>query len=143
MGHSFATFQEKHVHAKDFKFEVWLFLFARLISKMSDPPEWLTLAGAEWLQLARLLPNGCVDPELDTYLTDDERREVFLRLCDAGLEELKSFGAAVPASFLNELCESTGDAGFQRDIESSVFSSFGKALRSLVRGEQSEEVVSA
>lgn len=143
MGNSFATFRDKHVNARDYKFEVWLFLLGRMISEINDAPAWLRETGAAWFELARSPPNGCMDPELEKHLDTPEKVARFASLCDDGLERLSCFGAAVPAGFLNELCEARGDEGFQKDLDTAMLLEFGRALKRLVNGEQADRVVTA
>ena len=142
MGHSFTSFNDKHIRSKDYKVETWLFLICREIEKLSDKPEWLRSAHEKWLSEARLSINGCMDPEFDEILDTNEKVEIITKYFEKGLSILESFGGTISKEFLNEVCEKSPPFHVMEDNEAELYLSYGRAVISLLKGNQVEKCIS-
>ncbi|XGV97485.1 MAG: hypothetical protein ACAF41_32790 [Leptolyngbya sp. BL-A-14] len=140
MGHSSVSFRGKHICAKDFKIEVWLFLLVREIDQLPEIPSWLREARDFWYQEATLSINGCLDPDLDRFLLNDERLGLIQKLCQSVHETLLTHGNKVSKDFLNQLCGCDPLCSFQVDNDTELYLRFSRALHTLLEGNQTQEI---
>jgi hypothetical protein len=143
MGHSFTSFREKHIRSKDYKVETWLLLVVSEIDDLTDKPEWLNQARVCWEDQGMQGVNGSIDPNLDDYLIDDDRINMFKTLCCRVYSKLEGFGETIPREFLNRLHELESPNDIREDNVTEPYLSFGRKLKSLLDGEQTEECVDA
>ena len=134
MGHSITDFRGAGFTARDWKVEVWLQLLAREVDQLSTPPAWLAAARDHWREQATLRINGCIRPELDVYLTDDQRVAVVHNLAQRVYDSLLQFGERVPRDFLNGLCRLPQREQYSQDMQTEVFLVYGRALLKLLNG---------
>jgi hypothetical protein len=134
VGHSFTDFHGVGFTAKDWKVQVWLHLLVCEIDRLPQPPQWLCSAREYWREQAILAINGCVDPRLDFYLTDDERVALLRQIAQHVYSDLRAFGESVPRDFLNTLCELSGQSQYREDVRTDLFLDYGRALLKLLDG---------
>ncbi len=143
MGHSFTSFRGKHVRSKDYKIETWLRLMVRQIENLPAVPDWLLKARDYWVEHARNYANGCMDPELDRYITTDKQREQVLELCNHIQKQLELSGEFISKDFLNELCECSPSHHIVEDNATDLYLRFNQAMLKLISGQQAIEVENA
>jgi hypothetical protein len=82
-------------------------------------------------------------PELDRFLTDDQRRLTVLTLCRRAMAELEGYGEVIPRDVLNAL--QTGGAGstFTCDAPTLPFLRTGRYFTKLLDGTLSPDEVDA
>ncbi|MBC7970933.1 MAG: hypothetical protein H7Z11_12565 [Verrucomicrobia bacterium] len=140
MGHSSVSLRGKHICAKDFKVQVWLFLLVREIDNMPEIEFWLKEARDFWQEEATLFINGCLDPELERFLTDNERLKLTHKLCQSVHENLLAHGNKISKDFLNQLCGCKPPCDFQIDNDTELYLRFSRALLKLLEGNQMQEM---
>ena len=138
MGHSFTTFREKHIRSKDYKVETWLFLIVKEARKMVDAEPWLRRAILHWEKQATMPINGCIDPDLDQFITDDHKSKVLRTICQKIITDLKQFGDKIPKEYLNELCGYKPPNWIMEDNDTELYLVYGRALHGLLGGRQDE-----
>jgi hypothetical protein len=74
---------------------------------------------------------GCISASLDSFLTDNERVAVILRVSERSLQSLRAFGPYVPSAFLNAL----GLSPFGADVPIEWFERIAECFTALLRGE--------
>jgi hypothetical protein len=142
MGHSFTSFNEKHIRSKDYKVETWLLLIVIEAQNLSHKPEWLCEACEYWQNQGLHGVNGCIDPDLDKYLTGSDRVTLFLEICSSVYSKLNGFGDYVSKELLNSLHNLESPNDIREDNESELYLLYGRKLMDLLRGDQKEECVS-
>jgi hypothetical protein len=140
MGHSFTDFRGKHIHSKDYKIETWLRLMVQEIDSIIAPPVWLCNAREFWIDHVRNYVNGCMDPELDRLIKNDDQLNTFLTLCKSVQSRLQSFGQTIPKEFLNELCELNPPNHILKDNDTELYLKYAGALIQLLEGRQANEI---
>jgi hypothetical protein len=117
MGTSFVEYRGHGFWSWDGYLEHVLFLLAEAIGE-SPQESWLNKARDHWREQASGVFSAWIHPNLDEYISSEERREVMLRL----IAEVRSRGdvtpeAAATAVFLRRLIlgEITTDAASPRD----------------------------
>ena len=143
MGHSFTSYKDKHIRSKDYKVETWLFLIVREADKILEKEPWLKEARDHWNDQATIAVNGCIDPDLDQYLTDDYKVKVFRSICQRIYSNLLTYGEKIPKEYLNELHNLRPPFDIREDNDAELYLRYGRALLALIDGKQSEECVSA
>ena len=134
MGHSVTSFKSVHVTAKDWKVELWLRLLAYEIDVDRAAPGWARDAAAYWKKHADGYVNGCLDPQLDRWLTDRERVTFFRTLVSRVCGRLTDLGDTVTKSFLDSLFPQ-GVSPFNMPIRSDTLLAVGSALQRLIAGD--------
>lgn len=134
MGHSITDFRGVGFTARDWKLEVWLQLLAREVDQLPSPPAWLAAARDHWREQANLRINGCIDPNLDAYLIDDQRVVFVRNLAQRVYNSLLQFGEQVPRDFLNALCQLPVREQYSKDMQTELFLVYGRALLKLLNG---------
>jgi hypothetical protein len=94
----------------------------------------VTAARDHWREQATLRINGCIDPNLDAYLIDDQRFAVVRNLAQRVYNSLLQFGEQVPRDFLNALCQLPAREQYQQDMKTELFLVYGRALLKLLNG---------
>lgn len=130
MAWSRIEFQGRHFDANNSVMEIWLRLVTDEIDKIERPSEWLEALREEWT--VQTTWGTSIDPELDAYITDEERRRIMLALCDPALARLRAMGDPIPASVLNALGVGPEDSTFTRDPDASVFLSEAESFIDLL-----------
>ncbi|MBH3340979.1 hypothetical protein I5L51_17855 [Pseudomonas mendocina] len=139
MGHSFIDFRGKYIRSKDYKIETWLRLMAQEIDSLAASPVWLRDARDFWIDHARSYANGCMDPELDRLIKNNEQLNALLTLCKSVQSKLQSFGQAIPKEFLNELCELKPPSHILEDNDPELYLEYVRALIQLLEGWQTND----
>lgn len=83
--------------------------------------------------------NGCIDPMLDDFLTNSEKLNLFLDICQQIVKKLESFGEKISKEFLNELCSYQKPFDVVEDNLTKHYLSYGVALIKLLNGEQENQ----
>lgn len=96
MGSSLVKFKGKAFWVSDGFLELWLELLSREIGQMPDKPEWFSELQTDWHYEATKGGSGWISPDLDEWLTDDQRINDLLTLCEAGLRRLNQYGEFIP-----------------------------------------------
>lgn len=135
MGHTITTFRGQGVNAHDAKVEIWLFLLARKVDQMPEPPPWLRAARAQWHRQASW-GMGLACPDLDRFLDSEAKIDEFRTLVRSILDDLTEHGVHLSREFLNEIVTPQGvSEPFTRDLETEWFLSYGRALLRLLAGQ--------
>lgn len=140
MGHSSVSFREQSICAKDYKIEVWLFLAVREINQLPEIPSWLQEACAFWREQAELHINGCIDPDLDRFLTNEERLQVVCQIAQCVHESLTVHGDKLSKNFLNQLCNGTPPNVFYIDNDTELYLKLSSAIIKLLEGRQAQQL---
>ena len=139
MGTSFTEFSGFGYWSRDGQIEVWLCLLVRQIDKEHDPVEWKLKIRNHFVIQATAGMNGCVSPQLDQFVDDDERRQWLMTVSRNALRELREAGNVVPPDWLNALFEMKGSEGnpgpFSQPVEASYFQVCGEKWISLLQGD--------
>lgn len=143
MGHSFTSFKEKHIRSKDYKVETWLFLIVEEADKVLEDENWLEDARDYWQDQAEISVNGCIDPDLDRFLTDGRKIKVFRSMCQRIYSKLVRFGNKIPKEYLNNLLGLSPPFDIKEDNDTELYLRYGRALLRLLDGKQSEDCISA
>lgn len=139
MAWSRIEFQGRHFDASNSVMEVWLRLVIDEIDKIERPSAWLAELRDEWTVLTRY--GAGIDPDLDTCITDEERRQLMLALCDQALLRLRAMGDPIPAAVLNGLGVGPQGCTFTRDPKASVFVDEAEAFTDLLRHSEANGAV--
>jgi hypothetical protein len=121
VGSTYIAFRGAGFEAGDAAVEVWLILLVRAIDDLDDPPAWLREARDEWELQATVGFGHGVMPELDRFVTDDERRDAVLTLSRKASERLDSYGDPISRNDLNALGTGGPRATFTRDVDAVLF----------------------
>jgi len=143
MGSTFVDFRGKGFEAADAALEVWLALLVRQIDELGEAPGWLREAREEWhLQASSGFGFGVI-PDLERFITDDQRRDTVLALCRGAIAELEGCGEVIPRDELNAL--QTGGAGstFTSDASALPFLRTGRYFVKLLDGTLSPTEIDA
>ena len=108
---------------------------------MPQSPGWLAAARNYWHEQAVLAVNGCIDPNLDALLTDDDRLALLRRLAQRIYSKLLQFGERMPRDFLNGLCDLPTESQYSQDVETEAFLKCGRALLKLLDGKMTAHEV--
>jgi hypothetical protein len=134
MGSTFVEFHGRGFEASDAALEVVLALLVQEIDHLDHPPSWLREARDEWELQATAGFGFGVMPGLDNFVTDEERRDVILRLLSRVIERLQSFGPVIPRETLNALHTGGEGAEFTKDAPADSFLRTARYLAKLLRG---------
>lgn len=109
---------------------------AQEIDSLTAPPVWLRDARDFWIDHARNYANGCMDPELDRFIKNDEQLNTLLTLCKSVQSRIQNFGQVIPKEFLNELCELDPPSHILEDNDPEPYLEHVRALIQLLEGRQ-------
>lgn len=143
MGYSITEYKEKKIISMDFKIEIWLRHICREVTKISDVPLWLDKAQKYWVDHVENYVNGCIDPRLDDFLTNDGRRDCLIKICERIYKEIEGLGDYIPKEYLNNLCKYQKPFQIIEDNKTDIYLKYGKALIILLKGEQKNEIENA
>lgn len=139
MGHSVTLYGDKRIITKDYKIEIWLRNICNQIEAMDKVPKWLEEAQEYWAEHVENYVNGCLDPRFDEILTSEERKELFITLCQKVYRQINSFGDKIPKEYMNKLCGYEKPFEVMEDNKADIYLKYGNALISLLRNEQKDE----
>jgi hypothetical protein len=131
MGSSFTEFRGKGFWSRDWLLEPWLRILSLHLEEEVYEPGWQHDLRDEWLFNSAGFFNGCISASLDTFLTDDERIAVMLRVSERSLQSLRAFGPHVPGALLDAL----GLYPHTADLPIEWFERIAQCFTSLLRGE--------
>jgi hypothetical protein len=120
---------------RDAVLELWLFLLAREVDRLADPPEWLRAARDHWRLHATAGFTGMVSACLDEHAGPPDRAAEVLRLAERGVAWVREQGPVLPAGLLNSFGLGGPGATFTEDVPAAVFLPAGEAILRLLRGE--------
>jgi hypothetical protein len=135
MGSSFIDFKGYGFWARDTHIDLWLYLLVREIDKLESGDDWLKGAREHWLEQATVAFVGWVHPQLDDYLTSQERVDLVIRLSERVLKLLNEKGGHVSGEYLN--ARGIGGGGYQPATtwEMENFVGVGRKFVELLKGE--------
>lgn len=141
MGHSITVYKQKNMISKDYKIEIWFRYVCQEIEKMEEPPKWLTDAKEEWKDTVNNYVSGCIYIELEEFLLDKEKENLFIKICETIYSELEQFKDIIPKEVINTLAGYKKGEEVRSDVKTELYLSYGRTLIRLIHGEQKEEVV--
>src|SRR5689334_5944178 len=103
MGSSSVHYNGNGFWSKDICLQIWLEALVQEIARWPSSFEWLTLAQQCWHEEAVLGLTGCVEPDIDRFVTTDERKQVLLTLSERALAALAAYGEVIPSAVLNAM----------------------------------------
>lgn len=139
MGSSFVYYNGNGFWSKDICLRIWLEALVREIARLPSSFEWLTLAQQHWHEEAVWGPMGCVDPDVDRFVTTDERKQALLTLSEQAIAALAAYGEVIPYDVLNAmLIDETirpPERWFDDDVPPETFLVVGRAFVRLLNGD--------
>jgi hypothetical protein len=126
--------------ASDAALAVWLELLVREIDEPVDPP-WLQEVKAEWHEQATAGFSFGVMPQLERFVTDDDRRRRLIALSEAALKVLDGWGDTAGADRLNEMKTGGEDSFFTEDVPTETFRRVGRYFLRLLQGKLTPEEI--
>jgi hypothetical protein len=135
MGSSFIDFKGYGFWARDTHIDLWLYLLVREIDKLESRADWLEAAREHWLEQATVSFVGLVQPQLDEYLTSQERVDLVIHLSERVLNLLYEKGGHVSGEYLN--ARGIGGGGYRPATtwEMENFVGVGRKFVELLKGE--------
>lgn len=103
MGSSFVEYNGNAFWSKDICLRIWLEALVQEIARLPSSFEWLTLAQQHWHEQAVLGCMGCIYPDVDRFVTTDERKQVLLALSEQAIAALAAYGEVIPCDVLNAM----------------------------------------
>ncbi len=138
MSSSEVTFRGRSFEAPDSALEVWLRLLTIAIDGVAEPADWMSAAHEDWNDAATMGFGYGVIPDLDAFVTDEDRRSIVLHLCERALTHLLAIGDPIPAASLNQLGAGRSDSRFVNDVPAATFTRVADQFIALVRDAQLE-----
>ena len=139
MGKSFVLYNGNGFWSSDSSLRIWLEALVREIARLSSSSEWLTLAQQDWHEQAVYGCQGCLDPDLDSFITTDERKHVLLALSEQAIAALAAYGEVIPCDVLSAMLIDEaicpGERLFDDDVPPERFLGVGRAFVQLLKGE--------
>ena len=135
MGSTFIGFHEQGFEASDSAMEVWLVLLVKEIDKIDPMPDWLREVRDDWYLQATAGFGYGVMPDLDRYITTDERRDTVLELCLRAEETLKEYGEIISYETLNAFKTGGEGAIYTKDVPSDIYLQTARYFIKLLEGE--------
>ncbi len=140
MGKSFVEYNGNGFWSSDSSLRIWLEALVREIARLPSSSEWLTLAQQDWHEQAVYGCQGCLDPDLDRFITTDERKHVLLALSEQVIAALAAYGEVIPCDVLSAmLIDETicpGERLFDDDVPPERFLVVGRTFVQLLKGER-------
>lgn len=139
MGSSSVAYNGNSFWSKDICLRIWLEALVREIARWPSSFEWLTLAQQRWHEQAVLGCMGCVDPDVDRFITTDERKQVLLTLSEQAIVALAVYREVIPCDVLNALLIDETicppERWFDDDVPLETFLVVGRAFVRLLKGD--------
>lgn len=139
MGSSSVHYNGNSFWSRDICLRIWLEALVQEIARWPSSLEWLTLAQQRWHEEAVWGPMGCVDPEVDRFVTTDERKQVLLTLSERAIAALATYGEVIPRDVLNAMLIDEAirppERWFDDDVPPELFLVVGRAFVRLLNGE--------
>jgi hypothetical protein len=132
MGSSFTEFHGKGFWSWDPLLEAWLRVLSLHLGDDVHKPGWQHDLRDQWLLASTGYFSGWVSPSLDEFLTTEERVVAILQASERCISSLRSFGAFVPATFLNALVFANPSGA---DLPIEWFDLIAARFTALLRGE--------
>jgi hypothetical protein len=88
MGSSFIESEKHGFWISDGLLEIWLLSLAREIDAIAEPTAWLIEARHYWYLQATMGCMGCVSPNVDDFVTSEERRQELIKISEQTLSRL-------------------------------------------------------
>jgi len=139
MGSTIVEFRGAGFEASDAVLEVWLHLLVAEIDTLPQVSPWLKEVREDWhIKSVAGFSHGIM-PDLDAFVTDEERRGVILALSERALQTLEQWGETVSKDALNRLRLGGEGSSWTADVPTEVFLRAGRYFVKLLRGELSPE----
>ena len=103
------------------------------IDGVVDASPSLKEAREDWYETATTGFGYGIIPELDSFLTDEERLKVVLALCDTARQRLIELGDPISPAMLNQINAGHRDSHFQREVPAAVFRETADRFTALIR----------
>ena len=113
--------------------ETWLRLVIAAIDDVVDAPEWLAEVRQDWYAVATGVFGFGVIPELDEFLTGEDRRRVILDLCRAARRRLAELADPIPKAVLNQINTGIRDGWYTSEVPAAIFADTGDRFLELIR----------
>lgn len=141
MGHSITVYKQKNMISKDYKIEIWFRYVCQEIEKMEEPTKVVNRCKKRVEGYGKQLCSGYIYIELEKFLLDKEKENLFIKICEAIYRELEQFKDTIPKEIINTLAGYKKGEGSRSDVKTELYLSYGRTLIKLIHGEQKEEVV--
>lgn len=141
--YSFTVFRGKSIYSKSYMIEIWLFLLVQEMNRFTKWPFCLSSARNHWCNNVNYHDTGCIDPELDRHICNEEQLKLILSLCENIQLKLGTFGEKIPKEFLNSLNVYKHYNKIIFDNDAEIYLRYGRALIRLLKGEQNNECENA
>lgn len=139
MGSTTVEFRGAGFEASDAVLEVWLHLLVAEIDTLPQVSPWLKEVREDWhIKSVAGFSHGIM-PDLDAFVTDEERRGVILALSERALQTLEQWGETISKDALNRLRLGGEESSWTADVPTEVFLRAGRYFVKLLRGELSPE----
>jgi len=140
MAHSYVSFGDNSVHMHDIEIILTAFYILRYAeSHPNEYPEAEYPYLSVWRDVLEVYAPGCLDLELDQYLTRPEGVERFRKLALAARADLAAQGETIPGSRLNEMVDAPELFEFGDRPKAKMLADFDRLLE-VVATSQPREV---
>lgn len=103
MASSFVEFQRYGFWSTDNGLDVWQNFLRAAIEKMPDKPAWLSDFQEHLREQMYMAGSGAMDPGLDDFVTDEDRKDLLIRLVKQTIARIESYGGTIATDELLEM----------------------------------------
>jgi len=134
MGASYVKYNGHGFWARDAHLEKWLLFLAEEIARQNEREAWAGELEQHFKRHATGGYNGFVNPKLDEFVPDDQRRLRVVGASTSTIQRLLALGMEIPPSVSNAWGVGGEGAYFTRPIETAVLERLGLRFVDLLNG---------